>query len=334
MLISLLLPVVFVSLGPVGAQKSAAPISLARVNRAGEKRAYDVKSHLQLEFRSTGLQTWIPEELDLNYGFTTQVTEVKPDGVVQMRYVRPTMTEIQGETVESPPKETVDHINLDYLLSITPINEVVAVKDQSPKKPKKVSSENGGEMRTSASGGDNGVQGALDSYLQQFVGEVYRLALNAGSFDSALDLAPKLPLDDVKPGDTWKHTVSYEPQLLKGGNKAAVQRLDYTYTYVGVVDANGRNVYRVTADLDLNTDLAPFFKQLAGTHAVDLDIKAIKLSLKSHIDFDLDMQTRQTLKGISESTGGFSVTTHQQPGTPLHEERLKGRTIMKLVGRA
>jgi hypothetical protein len=158
------------------------------------------------------------------------------------------------------------------------------------------------------------------------------LALNTGSLDGSLDFAPKLPLDDVKPGDTWKKTVGYSPQNLKGKNKDAVQRLDYTYTYVGVVDSNGQKVYRVTADLDTSSNLAKFFFEATGLTSEDTLIKAIPLNLKAHIDFDLDMKTGETLHAESQATGGFSVQTTDSEQA-LHEERFKGHTVLNLAQR-
>src|SRR5256714_9294608 len=201
------------SLALAGSMHDAQSVTLARVNKANEKLAYEVKSHASIEVRGAGLVTWMPFDFDLNYNFTTLVKQVKGDGIVDVHYLRPTMTEIEGETVDSGPKEKVDKTNIDFLLTVSPLNEIVAMKDLAPKKPKP-KTESGDE-----SGGSEGYdslllytrtpiprddQGRLAAYIQQFVDEVYRLSLNVGGFDSALDFSPKLPLDDVKPGDTWK----------------------------------------------------------------------------------------------------------------------------------
>ncbi len=44
----------------------------------------------------------------------------------------------------------------------------------------------------------------------------------------------------------------------------AVQRLDYVYSYDGVVDSNGQKVHRVTAKLNLDTDAAPYINSFMG----------------------------------------------------------------------
>jgi len=314
---------------PAKPAASGPAVSLYRVSHAGEKLAYDVKSHLQIEFRTLGLQTWIPEDLDLNYGFTTQVVKVKPDGIVDLHYLRPTITEVRGETADSPPKESTTKLNLDFLLTLSPLNQIVGAKDQ------KKSAATDHVIHELAPGERLAAQDAMQALVGQFVQEIYRLALNTGSFDSALDFAPKLPVDDVKPGDTWKTTVGYSPQKLAGaGGKSAVQRLDYTYTYEGVVESKGRKVHRVSATLELNTDLADFFHQSLGVKSEDTGVKSIKLNLKTKIDFDLDLDTKQTLRAVSESQGGFSFIVNQYPDQPIQEENIKGRTILSLVGRA
>jgi hypothetical protein len=316
----------------ISAPQSVAPVSLLRVSKANEKLAYQVDSHLMEEIRGMGLDTWLPQDLEVKYGFTTQVTEVKPEGVVVMHYLRPLMTEVHGETADAGPREDNFKVNLNMILTISPINEIVSERTLTDKKGPKSSGDN---TNSSYATEPLTAQDQIGGMLQQFIQEIQLLALNTGSLDSALDFSPKLPFDDVKPGDTWKFTVGYSPQMLKGSkDKSAVQRLDYTYTYIGVVDTGKRKVYRVTADLNLNTDLAPFVHQATGINASVTGIKSINLNLKTHIDFDLDMQTRQTLHAASVSEGGFNIVATNRPDTPVEEQRLHGKTQMHLVGRA
>ena len=82
--------------------------NLGRVFKAGEKQEYAIAAHLLIEARDIGLLTWVPEELDINYKFNTEVKESKADGIVDMVYLRPTMTQIEGETADSPPKSKVE----------------------------------------------------------------------------------------------------------------------------------------------------------------------------------------------------------------------------------
>ncbi len=69
----------------VGPQAKDAPVSLGRVFAKNEKLAYEVRSGLTAQQRMRGLQTWIPEDADLNYDFTTHVDDLKADGIAVMR---------------------------------------------------------------------------------------------------------------------------------------------------------------------------------------------------------------------------------------------------------
>ncbi len=301
-----------------GAQVPA--VTLSHVFAKGEKAAYEVKSRLNSEFRQRGLETYIPEDYDIHYRFSYEVKEMKADGICDMRYLRPTMTEIQGETFERPPRTKVEKVDMDLLLTISPINDVIDVKDLK-KKP--------GALRTVSS---FGVRPQLGPIIGQFVGEIQRLALFIGSLDSSMDFAPKLPFDEVAPGDTWKRTVGYSPQKLGAkGEKLAVQRLDYTYTYRGQVESAGKQVHRVTAQLELHTDLAAFVHQTFRVKPEDTGLKEIPLSFKGSIEFDLDLRACRTLSAVATSEGSFRVVSTAFPQDPEIEERFKGRTTMRLL---
>lgn len=310
-------------------------ITLSRVFTKGEKLQYAIASNLHIESRPYGLQTFMPEDLDLNYKFTTEVKELKNDGVALVHYQRPNMVQVQGESAESPEKTTVDKINLNFDLTVSPINKILEEKDLNPpkKKPLKPGNED--------DGGDNlgllamrpaGAQDPLGSLIGQFMGDIYRLALNVGSMDSALDFSPKLPIDDVKVGDSWKETVSYQPQKLKGKDgQMAVQRLDYTFTYKGLVTSNNKQYYRISAALDLNTDLATFINQLVNAKASDTGLKSIPLTLKQTIDYNLDVNTKRTVSAVSKAEGGFKINVTAILDEPALEQKLTGTTEMHLV---
>ncbi len=168
------------------------------------------------QHRLRGLETWIPEDLDLNYDFTTHVEDLKPDGIAVLRYQRPIMHEIEGETADSPPKDNVVKLNMDFRLTMSPINEVLEMKDLNEKATKPPAKDSSSLVMLRGARR----QVSMQEIVGQFVQEMYRLSLFAGSFDSSLDLAPKTPFDAVKVGDSWKRTVGYQPQKLQGkGNK-------------------------------------------------------------------------------------------------------------------
>jgi hypothetical protein len=301
--------------------QAAEPVELLRVFTKGEKASYSVKSSLSIEARSAGLKTFLPQDVDLSYDFSTEVLAVKADGICEMRYRRPTMTEVQGETYDRPARTHVEKVNILATLTLSPINEILNSKDESPKKP----GDKTFADATTPSRADQEVN------LEQFIGELQRLALFLGSLDSSLDFSPKLPYDAVNPGDTWKRTVGYTPQKLSGKEKSAVQRLDYVYTYRGITKSSGKDVHRVTADLNVDTDAAPFVNQLLGMKPEQSGLKSVKLQLKATIEFDLDVKTRQTLRADARSTGAIRIDVTDLPHEALMEQRLKGRTVMTLV---
>jgi hypothetical protein len=296
--------------------------NLERVFKKGEKLSYRIESGLQVEERQLGLHTWMPSHLDMRYDFSLEVVEMKADGIAVMRYLRPSVTQITGETHEAPAQTHVEKLNWDLLLTVSPINELLDVKDQT-KRPARA-------MMPLVSGGRS-AQDPLREFLDRFIGEIYRLSLFIGSLDSSLDFSPKLPFDDVKVGETWKRTVGYQPQRLQGSDKLAVQRLDYTYTYKGPTTVNNRKVERVQADLDLNTDLAAFIHSMFEVDSDVTGLTKVSLKLKAVIEFDLDPTTRHTLAARATTEGGFQIFIKQFPETAVEEQKLRGRTVLRLL---
>lgn len=313
--------------------QAAKPIELTRKFAQNEKLAYQVFSHITAEQRQLGLNTWIPEDFDINYGFSFTTEAIKADGIAVLRYLRPTMTEIEGETSDSLPKTKVEKTNMIYRLTISPINELLDAMDIAPKKTPKTKNGSADWAMPAAAGQPK--QGVM-SLFGPFISEAHRLALFVGGVDSALDFSPKLPLEPVKIGDTWKRTVGYQPQKLKNKDgKSAVQRLDYTYTYLGPMKSeNGKPILRVQAKLNLKTDLGDYLKTILAEAAPDAktNIKTVPLTLDATIDFDLDPVTRHTLSANAQSEGGFSLTIEEE-SDPVVEERFKGHTSLSLVGR-
>lgn len=304
-----------------------APTVLARKFKANETLAYKIHSHLTSQQRQANLTTWIPADLDLDYGFSFNVQQLTNDGFAVVKYLRPTMTETQGETFDSPPKARVEKTNQVVLLTVSPVNELTDMKDVTSR-PTKKSPARGKTLLRWAGTPKAPLQQSL---LGQYVGELQRLALFVGPVDSALDFAPKLPLEPVAVGDTWKRTVGYQPQKLKGKDgKAAVQRLDYTYTYLGPMSSNGRQVLRIQAKLNLDSDLMDYAKSI--TNGQDEGIAKIPLKLDATIDFDLDPNTRDTLLAVAKSTGGFGVFLKGQDDATV-EQKFDGQTRLELVGR-
>lgn len=301
------------------------PVDLSRVFTKGEKSKYSVEAFLTVEQRQMGLQTFLPSTQEIKYTFTTEVKDLKGDGYCVMRYQRPTMTDILGETATSPPKTRIDKVNLDYQLTVSPINEIIDIKDLA--KPDK------GKASDLRLIGLSPIARpvALDQ-LEQFTGEVIRLSVFMGNLESALDFAPKLPFEPVAPGGrSWERTVSYSPQRLKGSSRSAVQKVNMVYTYKGIEEESGKRFHRVNATIKLDTDIAPFVNEMLGMKPEQSGLKSMQLHLDANVDFDLDLNTRRTMKASAKSKGGFKVVLTQRPNEPVEEVRLTGETLMRPV---
>lgn len=314
-----------VGLALIGLQQEAPATTLSRVFRAGDVFSYSAQSQLLVEQRQIGLNTFVPQELFLKYGFTARIIALKPEGICQMRYDRPTITQIDGETFASAPRTTVEKVNMKLMLEVSPINEILSIQDLTKTLPKKK------PVKLLFSSGGASAQEQYP-FIGQFIGELYRLALFVGSLDSSLDFNPRMPLDPVKPGDTWKRTVGYSPQKLAGEEKVTPQRLDYTYEYKGRVQSGGRSVERVEATLKLDTDLAQFVNPLLGEHAEEVGLKSVPMKMDAKILFDLDPKTFDTLKAVATSQGSLSISIKQET-EPIMEQRLKGETVLTLVSK-
>lgn len=304
----------------VGALAPPEPVTLSRVFRVGHTYSYAFKSSLTAETKVKGVDTWMPEDYDVQYAYTLDVLKEKVDGIVDARYRRPSMTFTEGETVDSPPKVHPMPVNLDLLLTLSPINDMLDAKDLG-KATKKV-----GKARWTSP--DPLGQGG---FIGEIIDDIYSLAMFSGTLQSALDLAPRLPTDPVVPGDQWRYTASYQPQRLAGTeNKMAMQRLDYTYTYKGLVDTPHGRMHRVTGELKLDTDIAEFLKQVAQDAGAKSQLGQAKLQLSLFIAFDLDPKTFDTRLAVAQSGGGFTLV-RAGAKVPEVQQRLRGRSRLELV---
>lgn len=279
------------------------------------------------QFRTYGLNTFLPSEQGYEYKFTLDVQQEKADGIVSAIYQRPSYTEVYGETFDTPERRVTTDPKMKVLLEVTPINEILSIKDLlPPAEPKK-----GGKGKAQlhlARSSKVSVQGDI---LGQFIGEVYRLVLFVGSLDSALDFNPKFDYDAVNVGDTWKKTVSYTPQKLKNSTKSAVQRLDYVYTYKGLMEVNGKKVQRVTATLKMDTDAGEFVNQMMGMKPSESGLKKLSLKVDASIDFDLDPKTFITLRGTAVSKGSVNLEITDIKDQAYQEVLLDGKSEISLL---
>ncbi len=297
-------------------QTSPQYVDISRVFKAGETNKYQVRSRLQMETRQLGQTVFLPSSVRIDYDFTLSVKQMLDEGFAVHIYRRPTMTITEGETASSPPVKNVEQTNINYEITLSPANEMTNAKSLV--------------ARWAAASSPAAPQDLM-SIVGQFTGELQRLALFTGSLDSGMDLSPKLPYDEVRVGDTWKRTVGYSPQRIANSDKAAVQRLDYTYTYKGIMEVNGQKIHRVQATMGLESNAAEFVNQSLGMTPGQSGLEAINLKLDATIDFDLDLNTRKTLRAMAVSKGGYDVRISQVPGQPVLEQKLSGRSQLSLA---
>lgn len=285
-----------------------APVTLERKFTKGETRKYQVRSHLLLETSETGQPVALPEEVSFEYDFTTKVTDVQESGFATIEYNRPALVQIDGETFDRPPRSrnllTKERIGL----TISPINEISDVKELKAM------------TRMPIATAQQGLPYAT---------QLYQMAVMIGGPDSSIDFNPKLPFEPVSPGATWKKTVNYTPQNLKGdkSGKQAVQRVDMTYTYVG----QQQGYIRVQGTLNLNTDVTRFVADSMGLAVAQSPVKGLQVKLKVTVDFDLDPKDLHTVKASAKSTGNYHLQIQRGDQSLQVDQKITGTNTMKLV---
>lgn len=302
-----------------------APVTLARVMKKGEIQSYQVKANLVSETRSGNLDTFLPSEETVDYGFTLSVLEEKADGIVRTIYRRPYMIVTEGETFESPEVRHKMPVNWNLELLLSPTNEVLDVKDLSKPKPKPK------KKSQVMTGSFMGNSSRPQLNIMQFVAPIQELAMFVGDFDAGMDFNPKLPFTAVKVGKSWKKTVGYSPQRLKGSKESAMQRLDYTFTYDGLGTWNGKKVHLISAVLDVNTDAGEFINQMIGMKPDQSGLKKFMLQLNAKIQYRLDATTCATLSSHAESTGSAKLDIAGMDNA-AYEVKFTGKCDLTLTG--
>lgn len=289
--------------------QSEAPVTLSRTFTKGQKLTYEYKATLHTESREYGLVTWIPDDVDFAYKFTMEVQELKNDGFAKILYTRPTMTITEGETADRGPKTTTHKLDWKLQMTLSPFNEITELKDLTPKKPEKPKPKDPDDSQLLKKFAAK-AQGELSNLLvDSLTSGLTDLMLLLGTLDSSLDFSPRLPFDELKVGDTWKRTVGYSPQKLAGKEgKMASQRLDFTYTYKGLVKSGNTEVHRIVADLTLDTNLADFMNQSIPEELKKRALfKSLPFKMTSQIVFDLDKKTCNTLKAVATSDASSQI---------------------------
>ncbi|MHB8635025.1 MAG: hypothetical protein ACYC96_00970 [Fimbriimonadaceae bacterium] len=309
------------------AQSAATPVFLKHTFLKGLKSEYSVDANLQIDERSGNLDTFLPHEIEYQYKFFTRTLDVS-DGIATLRYSRPSIIEIKGPTVDSDPIPKTEKLDQLATLQLSPINQVLDYKDQTPGRKK--TSDDPASLVTENAVSDR-VQESVMDFIAPFIIDLEQLSVFIGGIDGSLDLEPKFSLDAVKVGDTWKRTVGYQPQRLSSkAGKTVVQRLDLVYTYNGLKESRGRTVQRVHGELKLDTDLGKYVNDLFNAKPENTGLRSIPTRLKIEMDFDLDPTTMQTVYASVASAGSFKIFAFRNQDAVI-EQNIQGTSEMRLV---
>ncbi|MGI8923125.1 MAG: hypothetical protein ACR2HJ_03635 [Fimbriimonadales bacterium] len=295
-------------------------IDLNRLFIGGEKAIYEFNSRISVDSRMVPLQTFIPETDSFTYTFTTLVEQMKPDGVADLRFRRPKIVLNMGETFDSPPKSLPLQKDENYLFTISRKNQMLAVKDFTPRKKEKDGSAAVAlRSRTEAGAGQIDI-GAWIGQLRQI-----------GAFVNFFDLGPILPNEPVAVGDIWKDTIGYVPATVSAGadkGKSINARIDYLMTFMGATNLNGRAVWHIQGKISQDSDAAPYIAQLLNVKLERAPFKEIKLKIDGLVDYYLDHKTLHPLQIKATSEGSVDVTVSDYSGGPVYEERFKSRASL------
>lgn len=307
-----------------------APVVLERKFTAGDRFVYKFNTKTFSDDRDYQFDMFMPNTQESMYTATTDVLEVKPSGAVVCRWVVSDAWFILGENASRDEMRIKDKEGADYRVEVTQVNDILDMRDNRPPKPEKNAPKTEADWMRSLMAA--AVQPTLDQWVGQYVGPIYQLAGFTGGPYSGLDFAPKLPLDEVKVGDTWKKTVGFSPQKLRNDKdkKMAVTRLDYTYTYRGLVEEDGKKYLKITSACSLKTDVNDFLGQLMGSQENSPMSKA-PLTWDAKVEYWLDPVTLHTINIEASSEGKFEMWVKEIKEQAYQESRLRSKASYKLV---
>lgn len=299
------------------------PVQLARVLKPGTTYKYRVVNQLISDERNLMVDTFIPSTSGLEYDIELTIEKELVDGIVEARYQRKNFVAIEGETTERDEVRTPIKPGWDLRIQLSPLNKVLDIKDLTPpRKPARWTSEGAPVAMT-----------VRQDPIAGFISQIYQLAQMIGPLDGSIDFSPQFPVRPVRPGDTWKVTAGFSPQVLKSdkNKRIAVQRADYTYTYRGLSEFNGKPAHKIESELKIDTDLVDFFAQDAPV--VREIYTKIPMNLTAKIVFHVDTVSMHTLDGQMTATGGYQIFATEFPDRAIQEGKLDSRIRLQLVSR-
>lgn len=297
------------------------PIELNRTYKVGDKFNYEFNSKVDIEDRQYPSETFFPSTQRINYGFNMQTEKLMPDGGANLRFKRDKLTVRYSETFDEPPKTETVKTDENLLLTFSRANQIIGLKDESPKKPDKPN-EGGGELKSLIRPMIESIFKNIQMPMGQFFGEFVRFA----GFVNFFDFGPNLPAKLVKVGDFWKETKGYSPKTITVGadaGKSLMGRIDYTYTYKGSVEKDGKQFVLIEGKLVQDSDVAPY---VAGLMRVPQDrspIKEAKIKFDGTVNYYLDPKTLETVSISAKSDGYCNLVLKELEGGPYFEMKFK-----------
>lgn len=305
----------------IGTQTPEA-IDLERKFRQGEKHTFQFVSKMTIEFREIPLETFLPFGVTYSYAYTMETERLKPDGAADVRFKRPNIKIRMGETVDSPPKMEIINRPQNWLLTFSRKNQLLTLKDESPKEKKKGGTSGGGGQSAFWSTAFGDTQLDVTSWIDEL--------RSLGAFVNFFDWGPVLPVHPVKVGDSWKETVGYVPATLKSGTdkgRNIMARIDYTYVYKGNTTREGKKCAWIQGTLHHDSDAAPYVADLLGIELKLAPFKEIKLQMDATVDYYLDPETFAVYEIEGKSKGNTSITTRETEGA-YYEERFTSEAYL------
>lgn len=301
------------AVGVVGAQDR---VSLERTYGMGEKAKYEFSNRLDMDFRTFPHVNYFPVRYLVSYSFDFNVEALKPDGVADVRFLRPSIVIRESESPWGDAKTETIELKENVLYTLSRANQPIGVKVETPA-DKRLSN----RIRTLTSAAEP----QLD-IVGPFVSQIYQLA----GFVNFFDLGPNLPLRPVAVGDTWKETKAYAPMTVESGadrGKNMVARLDYEYTFKGSTEFEGKQVTWIQGRLKQDTDAVGYIAELYGYEVSAFPISSIILKLDMTVDYYLDEKTKWPIKIIGNSQGEASITFRGEQA-PREEIKVKGSATL------
>ncbi|MEM4409355.1 MAG: hypothetical protein QXI19_11510, partial [Candidatus Caldarchaeum sp.] len=110
-------------------------VDLVRRFRQGESHQFEFYSKVIHERRESLLVTFVPFVSEVRYEFTLSTEREKPEGTADLRFRRGPVNLRLAATFENPATTRKISDARNILFTFSPKNRILAIKDETPKKP-------------------------------------------------------------------------------------------------------------------------------------------------------------------------------------------------------